>query len=58
MDDTTNLDAQTVALLAQRLNLVTEEQMIDCWNELGRKDGPAEPLLRLLERKGHLTPWQ
>jgi serine/threonine protein kinase len=58
MDDTTNLDAQTVALLAQRLNLVTEEQLIDCWDELGRKDGPAEPLLRLLERKCHLTPWQ
>jgi eukaryotic-like serine/threonine-protein kinase len=58
MDDTTLLDAQTVALLAQRFNLVTEEQLIDCWDDLGRKDGPADQLVRLLERKGHLTPWQ
>jgi tRNA A-37 threonylcarbamoyl transferase component Bud32 len=52
------LDAAAVAQLAQRLDLVNEDQLMDVWAELGTRTGPAEPLLRALERKGYLTPWQ
>src|SRR5205807_9173128 len=30
----------------------------DGWNEIGIRGGEPEPLLRALERKGHLTPLQ
>ncbi len=52
------LDAAAIAQLARRLDLVTDEQLMDAWAEIGTRSGPAEPLLRALERKGHLTPWQ
>ncbi len=51
-------DAASIAQLAQRLDLVTEEQLLDVWSELGTRTAPAEALLRALERKGYLTPWQ
>jgi len=51
-------DAATIAQQALNLGLVTEEQLIQVWDELGKKDGPPEPLLQALERKGYLTPWQ
>lgn len=52
------LDAAGVAQLARRLDLVTDEHLIDAWEQIGTKTGPAEPLLRYLERKGVITPWQ
>ena len=52
------LDAPGIAQFAQRCDLVTEEQLMDAWSELGGRSGPADPLLRVLERKGYLTPWQ
>src|SRR5262245_37284672 len=51
-------DAAGIAQLARRLDLVTDDQLTDVWNELGTRTGPADPLLRALERKGYLTPWQ
>src|SRR5215212_6886008 len=51
-------DAAGIAQLAQRLDLVTDDPLMDAWAELGSRTGPAGPLLRALERKGHLTPWQ
>jgi eukaryotic-like serine/threonine-protein kinase len=51
-------DAAAIAQLAQRLDLVSESQLLDVWAELGTRTGPADPLLRALERKGYLTPWQ
>jgi serine/threonine protein kinase len=51
-------DAAGIAQLARRLDLVTDEQLADAWSEVGSRSGPAEPLLRALERKGFLTPWQ
>jgi eukaryotic-like serine/threonine-protein kinase len=51
-------DAAGVAQLARRLDLVTDDQLQDVWAEVGTRTGPAEPLLRALERKGYLTPWQ
>lgn len=47
-----------MAQFAQRCGLVTEEQLLDATAELEDRMGPADPLLRILERKGYLTPWQ
>jgi serine/threonine protein kinase len=52
-----NVDATTVAQQAVRLGLVTQEQVQDAWDEIGKGTDP-EPLLRLFERKSLLTPWQ
>ena len=51
-------DADGIAQLARRLDLVTDDQLMDAWTEVEARNGPAAPLLRALERKGHLTPWQ
>ncbi|HEX3149108.1 MAG TPA: serine/threonine-protein kinase [Gemmataceae bacterium] len=51
-------DAAGVSQLARRLDLVTDEQLMDAWAEVGTRTGPAEPLLRVLEKKGHITPFQ
>lgn len=51
-------DAAGIAQLARRLDLVTDDQLQEAWAELDSRQGPAEPLLRVLERKGYLTPWQ
>jgi serine/threonine protein kinase len=32
--------------------------LLDVWSELGSRTAPADALLRALERKGYLTPWQ
>lgn len=52
------MDAETVARNLTRLSLVTPQQLDEAWEELGKKGGEAQPLLRALERKGYLTPWQ
>jgi|SRR5262245_22427182 len=51
-------DAAGLAQLARRLDLVSDDQLNEAWDELGTRTGLAEPLLRVLERKGYLTPWQ
>src|SRR5947208_1419177 len=53
-----NADATQVADLAVRVGLLTPDQVRDGWDELGQRGGEPEPLLRALERKGHLTPLQ
>jgi eukaryotic-like serine/threonine-protein kinase len=53
-----NVDAQTISQQAVRLGLVTAEQMRAAVEELGDLGADPEPLLRVLERKGLLTPWQ
>jgi CheY-like chemotaxis protein len=53
-----NLDAHAMAQLAARLGLLTETQVQEGWEELGQKGGEAEPFLRVMERKGYLTPYQ
>jgi CheY-like chemotaxis protein len=52
------VDASTVAQQAIRLGLVTAAQVQDALDELAERSDDPEPLLRLLERKGDLTPWQ
>ena len=53
-----NLDASGIAQLALRLGLVGTDQVRDCLDELGDKAAPAADLIRLMERKRYLTPWQ
>jgi predicted Ser/Thr protein kinase len=52
-----DLDAATLGQLAVRLGLITNEQLMDVWDELGNNHQP-DAFLRALERKGWLTPWQ
>jgi len=51
-----NLDASGIGQLALRLGLVAAEAVRECLDELG--DGTATDMVRLMERKRHLTPWQ
>src|SRR5438552_10044491 len=51
-------DAASVAHLARQLNLVDDAQLHECWDEMGSGVHAPEMLLKLLERKGYLTPWQ
>jgi serine/threonine protein kinase len=51
-------DATSVAQLARQLHLVSEEQVRECWDELDVGVHSPESLLKLLERKGYVTPWQ
>ena len=51
-------DATIVAQHAIRLGLANPQQVLDVWEELGRRGGSAEPFLHCMERKGYLTPWQ
>lgn len=52
------LDAVSVGQLAARIGLVTLDQMQEALDEFGEEHGDADEYLRILERKGHLTPWQ
>ena len=54
----TTVDADSLARKAQMVGLLNEQQVQEAWEELGNRGGDAEPFLRLLERKGLLTPWQ
>jgi eukaryotic-like serine/threonine-protein kinase len=51
------VDAATLADKAVRVGLITPTQVQDAWEEVGRNAEPAA-LLRCLERKGALTPFQ
>jgi serine/threonine protein kinase len=53
-----SLTAATVAQFAVQRGLLTESQLNDCAEFREAGDGPPELLLRALERKGLLTPWQ
>ncbi len=53
-----NVDATVVAELAVRAGLLTPEQVQEGWDEVGKRGGDSEPFLRILERKGYLTPLQ
>lgn len=40
------------------LGLVTETQVGECYEEVDRHRADAAAMVRILERKGYLTPWQ
>jgi serine/threonine protein kinase len=52
------LDASGIGQLVIRLGLVSEEQVQECLEELGDKKAPGEDMIRLLERKRYLSPFQ
>jgi serine/threonine protein kinase len=53
-----NLDASGIAQFALRLGLVNEDQIRECLIELDDNAAPPTDMLRLMERKRYLTPWQ
>ena len=53
-----NFDATGIGQFAIRLGLATEAQVRECMSELEDKKAPGEEMIRLLERKRYLTPWQ
>jgi CheY-like chemotaxis protein len=52
------VDAVTLGNHMMKIGLVSEGQLQEAWEELGQRGGEPEPLLRYLERKGYLTPYQ
>jgi tRNA A-37 threonylcarbamoyl transferase component Bud32/CheY-like chemotaxis protein len=53
-----NLDASGIGQLALRLGLASDDQVRECLIELDDRSAPAEDMIRLMERKRYLTPWQ
>lgn len=51
-------DALALADQLLHLGLVTEAQLDEAWEAIGRDTTDAEALVRALERKEHLTSWQ
>ena len=41
-----------------QLHLVTDEQVRECWDEIDAAGRTPEAFLKIIERKGYLTPWQ
>jgi serine/threonine protein kinase len=52
------LDASSLAQMAVRLRLISEQQWQECSDEIDSPNSPPEVFLRVMERKGYLTPWQ
>jgi serine/threonine protein kinase len=53
-----NLDASGIGQLAIKLGLVDEDQVRECLLELEDPRGPAEDMIRALERKRHVSSFQ
>ena len=51
-------ETPTVAQLAVRCGLITEEHLQEAYVEVDPRGTNPQPLLSFLERKGYLTPWQ
>jgi CheY-like chemotaxis protein len=52
------LDAAAMYQLILKLGLVAQGPLQECWDEVGNQLTNPEALLRALERKGHLGPYQ
>jgi CheY-like chemotaxis protein len=53
-----NAEVLKVAKLAVKTGLVTESQVQEAWKECAKEGDKPDVLLKALERKGFLTPWQ
>lgn len=51
-------DANSVGQHAAKLGLITLPQLQEGMEELGKGQSDPEALLRIMERKGYMTPWQ
>jgi serine/threonine protein kinase len=47
-----------IAERAHQAGVITLEQLRECWDELGSRNAAPEELLRVLQRKGFVTPFQ
>jgi serine/threonine protein kinase len=52
------VDALALANAAVRQGLVQPHHVEEAWVELGERGGDVGNFLRVMERKGYLTPWQ
>jgi serine/threonine protein kinase len=52
------VDASGLTQLAIKVGLLTQDQVREAYEELGDRNPELEPLLRALERKRYLTPYQ
>jgi serine/threonine protein kinase len=54
-----NVSSQTgIAERAHQVGIITLDQLRECWDELGSRNAAPEDLVRLLQRKSFLTPFQ
>jgi serine/threonine protein kinase len=51
-------DASAMADRTVRLGLLRSDQVQEAWHELGKRGGEATDFLKVMERKGYLTPFQ
>jgi serine/threonine protein kinase len=51
-------DAATLANLAIRLGLLNASQVQEAWDELHARNAQPDEFIRLMERRGYLTPFQ
>jgi CheY-like chemotaxis protein len=47
-----------IAELAHQVGIITLDQLRECWDELGSRNAAPDELVRILQRKGFLTPFQ
>src|SRR5262252_7377068 len=52
------VDSGGLAQIMLKQGLVNDAQLQEAWDEAGHKGSEAEVLLGVLERKGHITPYQ
>jgi serine/threonine protein kinase len=51
-------DAVTLAKAANRAGVLTQGQIDEAWEELGARNGNPDDFVRVMERRGYLTPFQ
>jgi serine/threonine protein kinase len=51
-------DAVTLANAAMRLKLLNQHQVEEAWDELGARNAAPDEFIRVMERRGYLTPFQ
>jgi serine/threonine protein kinase len=51
-------DAATLANITIRLGLLSSNQVDEAWHDLGARNAQPEEFIRLMERRGYLTPFQ
>jgi serine/threonine protein kinase len=52
------LDLPTLSQTVLKLRLASESQVLECIEAVGSRTGDVTEFVRVLERKGYVTPWQ
>jgi hypothetical protein len=53
-----NVSTANIAERAHKVGIITLDQLRECWDELGSRNAAPDELVRLLQRKSFLTPFQ